>query len=509
MKKFLIILMVVAIASFLFVGCDSIFPPLRVAVTDVTLDQETMALTAEGETGTLLATVEPTDATDTSVTWDSSAPAVATVALGIVTPLAEGTADITVITVDGGLTATCIVTVTAAPVAPVAVTGVTLDEATLAFTVGDAPVTLVAIVTPEDATDPSVTWASSDRTVAIVIAGVVTPLNAGISAVMVTTVDGGFDAICVVTVAEADEPAPEPELVLVGITVDPKEMDLIFEGGLGTDTKTITSVTATYEIRGWDADIVLTDCLFISSNLDVATVDEDGNVTAEGVGIASILVSYMGKFDTIVVTVIAVELDRISVNPSTMQLDVTVDSTLETAVTTGNNTINSVTAYYNDGVHSNVDLPDEDCTFTSGLPNHIEVSNVGVVTGTNALTTDIGTTITVDYKGKIDTIDVEVTVISSDATLKSLTVTVDAEDPIVVELDPVVFVYDVNLLSVPAVAAVIVVEAETTHPEATAEILPELIIPPLAGATTVVTVTVTAEDGSEQDYTVNIIAPVA
>ncbi|MBA7542058.1 hypothetical protein ES705_34374 [subsurface metagenome] len=87
----------------------------------------------------------------------------------------------------------------------VAVTGVTL-KATLAFTVGDAPVTLEAIVAPEDATDTSVIWASIDRTVAIVAAGVVTPLNAGISAITATTVDGGFVATCVVTVTAAGEP---------------------------------------------------------------------------------------------------------------------------------------------------------------------------------------------------------------------------------------------------------------------------------------------------------------
>ncbi|MBA7581976.1 Ig domain-containing protein [Candidatus Atribacteria bacterium 1244-E10-H5-B2] len=96
----------------------------------------------------------------------------------------------------------------------VAVTGVTL-KATLAFTVGDAPVTLVAIVTPEDATDTSVIWASIDRTVAIVAAGVVTPLNAGISAITATTVDGGFVATCVVTVTAAGEPPEKSEAPII------------------------------------------------------------------------------------------------------------------------------------------------------------------------------------------------------------------------------------------------------------------------------------------------------
>jgi hypothetical protein len=59
----------------------------------------------------LVATVAPADATDKSVTWSSSAPAVATVANGVVTPVTTGTTTIIVATVDGGLTATCTVTV--------------------------------------------------------------------------------------------------------------------------------------------------------------------------------------------------------------------------------------------------------------------------------------------------------------------------------------------------------------------------------------------------------------
>jgi len=130
MKKLLVILMVVAMASFLFTGC---IPTVPVAVTGVTLDQATMTLTAGGATGTLVATVAPATATDKSVTWSSSALAVATVANGVVTPLTAGTTTITVTTVDGSLTATCAVTVQTggvdATVAPI-ITSIT-DNATV------------------------------------------------------------------------------------------------------------------------------------------------------------------------------------------------------------------------------------------------------------------------------------------------------------------------------------------------------------------------------------------
>jgi len=70
-----------------------------------------MTLTAGRATGTLVATVVPADATDQSVTWSPSILAVATIADGVVIPLTAGTTIITVTTGDGGLTATCAVTV--------------------------------------------------------------------------------------------------------------------------------------------------------------------------------------------------------------------------------------------------------------------------------------------------------------------------------------------------------------------------------------------------------------
>lgn len=82
------------------------------AVTGVSLDQTTLSIAA-GATGTLVATVEPADAGDPSVTWSSSDEAVATVdANGVVTGVAAGTATITVTTTDGSFTADCAVTVT-------------------------------------------------------------------------------------------------------------------------------------------------------------------------------------------------------------------------------------------------------------------------------------------------------------------------------------------------------------------------------------------------------------
>lgn len=91
-------------------------PSSDVAVTGVTLNQDELPL-GVGSSSTLTATVAPENATNKAVTWSTSDEAVATVADGVVTAVAEGTATITATTVDGGFTASCAVTVTAAATA--------------------------------------------------------------------------------------------------------------------------------------------------------------------------------------------------------------------------------------------------------------------------------------------------------------------------------------------------------------------------------------------------------
>ena len=75
-----------------------------VAVTGVSLNTSSGELTVGGQT-TLTATVLPADASNKTVTWESSAPTVASVVNGVVTALAPGSAKITVKTQDGNFTA--------------------------------------------------------------------------------------------------------------------------------------------------------------------------------------------------------------------------------------------------------------------------------------------------------------------------------------------------------------------------------------------------------------------
>lgn len=87
----------------------------------------------------------------------------------------------------------------------IAVTGVSLTCPGKALVVEGAPMDLTPSISPVDASNPAVTWLSSNPEVATVVEGTITPLNAGTTTVTVTTVDGEFKSQCVITVKEPYE----------------------------------------------------------------------------------------------------------------------------------------------------------------------------------------------------------------------------------------------------------------------------------------------------------------
>jgi formylglycine-generating enzyme required for sulfatase activity/uncharacterized protein YjdB len=151
-----------------------------------------------GHTETLYAIIEPDNATNKNVTWNSSDTAIATVSSsGVVTGVKAGTATITVTTVDGNITASCTVT---ASIYAVAVTGVSLNKTSATLVVGGTE-ELTATITPSTATNQIITWISSNTTVAEVsAAGVVTAKNVGATIITVIANDSNKTAYCIVTV---------------------------------------------------------------------------------------------------------------------------------------------------------------------------------------------------------------------------------------------------------------------------------------------------------------------
>ena len=236
---------------------ELIYPVKSVTLNKTSL--EMIAGSAETGTATLTATVAPEYASDKTVFWLTSNEKVATVDdNGKVKAVGSGEAKITATA--GGKYASCTVKVT------VLVTGITLDETELDLTIDDDPVTLVAKVTPEGATDKTVTWSSSNDRVATVDAnGKVKAVGNGEA--KITAKAGDKTATCTVKVT----------VFASGITLDKTNLTMEV---VDAPVKLTAKVTPDGAIDG--------DVSWSSDKTDVATVDANGNVTAVGRGEAKI-----------------------------------------------------------------------------------------------------------------------------------------------------------------------------------------------------------------------------
>lgn len=166
-----------------------------IPVIGITLDQTTATVT-EGDTLTLTATILPDDADDKEVIWNTSNAAIATVSNGIVTTHAPGT--VTITATAGGKEATCIITVEERFIP---VTEILLSHTEATIKVGET-LTLTATVLPEDASKKTITWKTSDKTVATVRRGSVIGLAPGTT--NITAKAGDIEVSCIVTVELAD-----------------------------------------------------------------------------------------------------------------------------------------------------------------------------------------------------------------------------------------------------------------------------------------------------------------
>lgn len=160
----------------------------------VKLNKATTSL-ATGSTETLTATVLPTSEPNKAVTWASSDEAIATVdSAGNVTGVSAGTVTITVTALVGSYADTCTVTVV------VSVTGVTLNRTTSYMLIGQDE-TLLATVSPADATNKNLTWASSSLRATVDNTGKVTGVAVGMATtITASTADGNLIASCQIIV---------------------------------------------------------------------------------------------------------------------------------------------------------------------------------------------------------------------------------------------------------------------------------------------------------------------
>lgn len=153
-----------------------------------------------GKSIRLVATVQPEDANNKNVIWESSNSNIATVdSEGNVTGISNGTATITVTTEDGGKQASKTITV------KTAVEGIELNSSEISLIKGHTE-ELLATVKPETASNKKVTVTSSDENIAIAELDetnnkiTVTAVETGTATIIVKTKDGNKKAQCIVTV---------------------------------------------------------------------------------------------------------------------------------------------------------------------------------------------------------------------------------------------------------------------------------------------------------------------
>lgn len=235
--------------------------------TGINLDKPELTLNVN-ESSKYVAILSPyTIANNTSLTWQSSNPDVATVdANGVVTGISEGEATITARN-SNGLSASSEVTVTniSAPI-----TNVSLNFSDLEIR-KDSSQGLRATITPKETTDDkTLTWESSNPEVATVSStGVVTARRPGNAIITVRTSNGLTDTCNIAVISQITS----VHLNLTAITLD--------EGVSQTLRATINPSDTTDDKT----------LIWKSSNTNVATVDQEGKVTAVKEGVATITVT--------------------------------------------------------------------------------------------------------------------------------------------------------------------------------------------------------------------------
>ena len=171
----------------------------------------------------------------------------------------------------------------------IAVSGVSLNVNELEIDVYETA-TLVATISPSNASNQSLSWSSSDNSIATIDnSGLLTALSAGTTVISVTTVDGGYSDTCNVTV----NAITSDEVAVTGVSLDNHSLSL----AVNETSYLVASISP--------EDATTTTVKWSSDDTSVATVNSRGKVTGVAAGSANITVTTTdGNYtDTCVVTV--------------------------------------------------------------------------------------------------------------------------------------------------------------------------------------------------------------
>ena len=214
----------------------------------------------DNQTMKLNATILPSQASDTKLNWTSDNESIATVdGNGVVTPVRNGTCNITATTADGtNIKGNCNITV------DFKVTSISFSTTSYTITSVNQTPSFREKISPSNAANKSVKWTSSNENVAKVSTnGVIKPVKNGTCKIIATTTDGtNLSASIDITV----------DIKATKITLDKTNINL-------TNEKYSDKITAKIEPSEASDKVKYT-----SSNEKVAKVKEDGTVIAVGKG---------------------------------------------------------------------------------------------------------------------------------------------------------------------------------------------------------------------------------
>ena len=242
----------------------------KVTVTDGKKHIESISLKTDsiemkpGEGKTIYAEYNPSNVDDKTLYWKSSNEKVVTVNEGYVKAIGEGTATVTAVSRDGGKTASCKVTVTSGTVK---LQSIKISSSTEILTKGEGK-TIYVTYNPNNVTDKTLYWSSSNEKIATVSEGYVKAVGEGIATLTARSKDGNKTASCQVVVTDKVK-----EMKSISLKATKETMN-VGEG------KTIYAEYNPYNVK----DKTL---YWISNNKKVVTVSE-GYVKAVGKGTATI-----------------------------------------------------------------------------------------------------------------------------------------------------------------------------------------------------------------------------
>jgi uncharacterized protein YjdB len=203
--------------------------------------------------------------------------------------------------------------------------------------------TLTSEVGPDNATIKTLTWTSTNENVLTVTQeGKIEAIAEGTATIRATTASGVYDEITFTVV---------DEIYATGITLNISSTQLSLNSTYKL-TYTITPTNATSTVVSWE-----------SSNPDVMTIDQNGNLKTKAVGSAAITITTdNGKTDTLYLSVPRVAATSIMMGLGYFDQDFVVGTTYQ---------LNCLVEPYN---------TTDKITWTSAIPEYVSVDQTGKIT---------------------------------------------------------------------------------------------------------------------------------